>query len=128
MRDGNYNIGIFWPDDVRLSVEEKMKKKIPVLLSSHCEEKLKAYAMARNTYKCAMYGDVVECAISSGNVVKVVSRVRHRYDPTRDVCFCVVFCYDYLREEDVGVVITCWINDIDDTHSNIDKGGYVNHV
>lgn len=125
IKDGNYNVDIFWPEEVAKTIEEKMKAHVPVLCAGHCEMRQTEYNISPKSYKAAMKGRVVECTMSAGRVVKVVTRVPHRFEMKNDLCFAITFCYDYDKESDIAVVVTCWVNNAADFHPSKDVEEYV---
>ena len=70
-------------------------------------------------YKAALYGEVIEAELEHGTVVKVVTRLPHRFDSTLDICFAVAIDGEEAR------VKTVWLNRRNDNHETICKENYV---
>lgn len=125
MKDGLYHIDVYFPREVMLSIEKFLSKKVRVLPTNHYYEKAKMCNLGPNSFLSALYGSVVEAEVSDGVVVKIVTRLRHRYDNTKDICFAVQLHGSYKAEEGCVAVKTVWVNGVFDNHDTLNKGAYV---
>ena len=86
----------------------------PVTYSRHALDRARLKRVTLLPRVTIAAGDVVEAEESYGRLTKVV--VRQRFDARRDRVLVLV------PDGDQWFCITCWTNDIDDTHATLKLG------
>ena len=114
-----YNIGVYYPHDVEIMVENAMRKRYEVVVTRHAEYKIAKLRLPNNCYKAMLYGRIVEVEIEDGRVNKIITRLNNRYNSKEDLCAAIL-----LEEDGIAKVKTIWINRIDDSHKTIRMENY----
>ena len=114
-----YNIGVYYPHDVEVMVENAMKKRYEVIVTRHAEDKIAKLGLPNNCYKAMLYGRIVEVEIEDGRVSKIITRLKNRYNSKEDLCAAIL-----LEKDGIARVKTIWINRIDDSHKTIRMENY----
>lgn len=109
-----YNIGVYYPHDVEVMVENAMRKRYEVIATRHAEYKIAKLRLPNNCYKAMLHGRIVEVEIEDGRVNKIITRLNNRYNSKEDLCAAIL-----LGEDRTARVKTIWINRIDDSHKTI---------
>lgn len=109
-----YNVGVYYPHDVEVMVENAMEKRYEIIATRHAEYKIAKLRLPDNCYKAMLYGRIVEVEIEDGRVNKIITRLKNRYNSKEDLCAAIL-----LGEDGVAKVKTIWINQIDDSHKTI---------
>lgn len=109
-----YNIGVYYPHDVEVMVENAMKKRYEIIATRHAEYKIAKLKLPNNCYKAMLHGRIVEVEIEDGRVNKIITRLNNRYNSKEDLCAAIL-----LGEDRTARVKTIWINRIDDSHKTI---------
>ena len=114
-----YNIGVYYPHDVEVMVENAMRKRYEVVATRHDEDKIAKLRLPNNCYKAMLHGRIVEVEIEDGRVNKIITRLNNRYNSKEDLCAAIL-----LGEDRTARVKTIWINRIDDSHKTIRMENY----
>lgn len=114
-----YNIGVYYPYDVEVMVENAMKKRYKVVVTRHAEYKIAKLKLPNNCYKAMLHGRIVEVEIEDGRVNKIITRLKNRYNSKEDLCAAIL-----LEEDRIAKVKTIWINRINDSHKTIRMENY----
>lgn len=114
-----YNIGVYYPHDVEVMVENAMRKRYEIIATHHAEYKIAKLRLPDNCYKAMLYGRIVEVEIEDGRVNKIITRLKNRYNSKEDLCAAIL-----LEENGIAKVKTIWINRIDDSHKTIRMENY----
>ena len=72
----------------------------------------------RSIFSCIDGKDIVEAEVQDGVLIKIV--VRRPYNFDQDICF--VLRYDL--QTSCLVLVTVWLNSVDDDHSTLDESVY----
>lgn len=118
-----YNIGVYYPHDVEVMVENAMKKRYEVVVTRHAEYKIAELGLPNNCYKAMLYGRIVEVEIEDGRVNKIITRLKNRYNSKEDLCAAIL-----LEEDRIAKVKTIWINRINDSHKTIRIENYEREI
>ena len=114
-----YNIGVYYPRDVEIMVENAMRRRYEVIATHHAEYKIAKLGLPSNCYKAMLHGRIVEVEIEDGRVNKIITRLKNRYNSKEDLCAAIL-----LGEDGIARVKTIWINRIDDSHKTIRMENY----
>lgn len=114
-----YNIGVYYPHDVEVMVENAMRKRYEIIATRHAKYKIAKLRLPNNCYKATLYGRIVEVEIEDGRVNKIITRLKNRYNSKEDLCAAIL-----LGEDGIAKVKTIWINQIDDSHKTIRMENY----
>lgn len=109
-----YNVGVYYPHDVEIMVKNAMKQKYEIYPTYHAKCKIKQLNLPGNCYKAMLYGRVVEVEIVDGQVYKIITRLRNRYNSKVDLCAAIL-----LEEDGIATVKTIWTNRFQDSHKTI---------
>lgn len=82
--------------------------------STHASSKVTYFNLPHRSHISFDGGDIVEAAVDKGKVAKLL--VRLPYSETKDICYVIV-PVDY-------VVVTVFLNDVDDHHPNLERWRY----
>ena len=125
MKDGIYNVDIYWPDELTETIKNLLSDRMTIARTDHYDRRVEKYGFNFGVYKAALFGEVVEATVSAGKVVKMVTRISNKYDNGEDICFVVSICWNPEAEVNVAIVRTVWPNNGDDYHLTKDKAKYV---
>ena len=114
-----YNIGVYYPHDVEVMVENAMRKRYEIIATRHAEYKIAKLRLPNNCYKAMLHGRIVEVEIEDGRVNKIITRLKNRYNSKEDLCAAIL-----LGKDRTARVKTIWINRIDDSHKTIRMENY----
>lgn len=114
-----YNIGVYYPHDVEVMVENAMRKRYEIIATRHAKYKIAKLRLPNNCYKAMLYGRIVEVEIEDGRVNKIITRLKNRYNSKEDLCAAIL-----LGEDGIAKVKTIWINQIGDSHKTIRMENY----
>lgn len=114
-----YNIGVYYPHDVEVMVENAMRKRYKIIATHHAEYKIAKLRLPDNCYKTMLHGRIVEVEIKDGRVNKIITRLKNRYNSKEDLCAAIL-----LEEDGIAKVKTIWTNRIDDSHKTIRMENY----
>lgn len=117
-----YNKEVYWTEELDNKIKKLLSKKYSVLPSHHYGFKTTELGVSFNSYKACLYGDIVEAEVLYDNVVKIIFRLRDRFNINRDLCFAVSFNI----MDEVATVRTVWVNMVTDKHYTLDKTKYYN--
>jgi hypothetical protein len=111
-----YHRDIYMPKVVR----HMHKQFDEVTISEHARKKAEERGIVTIPQElCVVSGpEIVEAEFDRGTLVKIV--VRKRYNFTHDICY--VLRYDF--NTGIPVLITVWLNSVDDDHSTLDESVY----
>lgn len=115
MKDGLYNIATEWSTDVIRTVKKCRDMPYTVQPTHHFKEKCVALGLSCSVACVALKGRIIEAEIKSGCVVKLVTRIKHRYKENTDMVFAVALD----AENQIATVKTVWVNHSDDNHSTL---------
>jgi hypothetical protein len=101
-----YHVDINWPSFVPEYISD-----IIAMYSRHALQRASEKGINLPVH---ISGSLFECEVIDGRVVKVA--VRTRYSNTHDLCTVI---------GSNGVIITVWLNRIDDNHGTLDRSKYV---
>lgn len=119
MQTGIYNKAVYWPIEVKQAIKIAMSKRYIVSPTQHYQFKAEKLTLPNNCYKALLHGEIVEVEVNNGYVVKVVTRLRNRYNHAQDICGAIVLDGVEAR------VKTVWTNRCNDKHWTIRKENYV---
>lgn len=129
LKDGKYNIDVFWPDSLKEELDKVLSKRYYVSRTKHYEEKTKKLHIPCGLYKKALSGSVIEADVINGHVTKIVTRQQDRKFKDSSLCFAVLLggfhrCGSGYIVEAVRIK-TVWINKSTDNHSTLKTEGIV---
>lgn len=85
MKDGLYNVATEWSTDVIRTVKKCRDIPYKVQPTRHFKEKCVALGLSCSVACVALKGRIIEAEIKSGCVVKLVTRIKHRYKENTDM-------------------------------------------
>lgn len=112
MKDGLYNIATEWSIDVINAVKHCRDIPYHVIPTYHFTQKCIELDLKPSVACVALKGRIVEVEIQSGKVVKLITRIRHRYKKGVDMVFAV----GINSINQVATVKTVWLNNVNDNH------------
>lgn len=119
MQTGTYNKAVYWPNEIEQAIKFAMTKRYVVLPTQHYRLKARTLMLPDNCYRALLHGKIVEAEVNDGCVVKVITRLRNRYNHTQDICGAIAL--DGIEAR----VKTVWTNRCGDKHWTIRKENYV---
>ena len=122
--NGLYNKAVYWPEELQFAIQWTMNERYIIHATNHMFNKIQRLHLPRGCYKAMLYGEVIEAEVEHGKVVKVVTRLPHRFDECLDLCAAIVFSKDGYGTN-IARVKTIWVNNWMDNHSTICKENYV---
>lgn len=112
MKDGLYNIATEWSMDVISAVKHCRDIPYHVIPTNHFRQKCVELGLSPSVACVALKGRIVEVEIKNNKVVKLITRIHHRYKEDIDMVFAIALN----RQEKIAWVKTVWINHINDNH------------
>lgn len=114
-----YSKQIYWPNEIETKVKEITDEKHFVNQTIHFKNRRMELNLPYGIWKLALVGEVIECEIINGYVVKLITRVQNKCRPWQDICFAIS-----IEGKCVGIK-TVWTNAHLDSHQTIKTGNYV---
>lgn len=125
MKNGTYNINLFFPTELLIAIKLKLNKKYFIHYSKHYQYKCRQLRLPYGVCRTALYGDVTEAEVENGEIKKILTRVKS--EQYKDyLCFVVIFTKNK-HNKDVAFVKTVWINNYNDNHDTIKKEKYISN-
>lgn len=123
MKNGLYNIDVYWPDCVNNLVKATLAEKISLVCSAHYCEQAKRNGVNANAFKAVLFGRPVEISVMNDKITRMVVRLKDRYVKNTDICFSLSLLFDHERSKIVAIVNSVWKNSVSDNHKtkNIEK-------
>lgn len=123
MKNGLYHMNVWFPEEIKKLVEDKLSKQYIIRSTNHSRQRADEYNLSQGCIRACLFGNVIEAEIYNNEVVKIVTRIPHRFDKQIEVCFAIAFNCDTALN--TASVKTIWLNDANNSHSTLDKSKYV---
>lgn len=125
-KDGVYHRDVYFPETLQTVIQYILSKPLKVKPSLHYLEKARRNKLNEGVCKTALYGEIIEAEVYDGQVVKIVTRLKHKFFDNTSMCFAIQL-EDFKQTEENRTVIvkTVWLNCEDDNHSTLNKSNYL---
>lgn len=125
-KDGVYHRDVYFPETLQTVIHYLLSKPLKIKPSLHYLDKARRNKLNAGVCKTALYGEIIEAEVYDGQVVKIVTRLKHKFFPNTSMCFAIQL-EDLKGAEEKGTVIikTVWLNCEDDNHSTLNKSNYL---
>lgn len=121
MKDGTYNVDVFMPDEVFNLVE---RKRYVLIYTNHALHKARRNKHGRlihlkNSIDLAQC-DIIEIDVKNSVCTKILAKKNYNDR------FNLILVLKPVKDSSALVVVTVWLNHINDNHSTLNKNRVVN--